>query len=454
MSTSSTLFTGSSRYSQDFQAVIQRAVSIASLPLTQYKAQQDRLNGESAALDALKAKFSGFQTALGTLAGAAAGAQKATSSNTAVLQGTATSDAATGTYTLDVTNAGSAAGSLSSGTGLPKVTDPRTSGLTSSKSLTVTTVTDPGTPEAATKTFTVTTNGTSLNELRDSINALEGADLQATVVNVGTAGSPDYRLSVQSSKLAPQQIQLNDGSKDLMTFQAAGARVSYQLNGGADVFYSDSRSLALAEGLTVDVLAAAPGSPVTVTVAGDTSKINGALSGLAVAYNAAVDELDKARGNSGGVLTGNSIVSGTSRALATLNFYQSDSTSLASIGLVLDKVGHLSVDQDLFNDAMKDPGKVSAFIGSSTDGFVQSANATMDAIIGSSGSLIAVSDGLQADLKQQQRLIDENTARVDDLQTRLQNQMAAADALIAGLEQQASYMTLMIQAMAQNSKNA
>ena len=32
--------------------------------------------------------------------------------------------------------------------------------------------------------------------------------------------------------------------------------------------------------------------------------------------------------------------------------------------------------------------------------------------------------------------------------------MAAADALIAGLEQQASYMTLMIQAMAQNSKNA
>ena len=78
----------------------------------------------------------------------------------------------------------------------------------------------------------------------------------------------------------------------------------------------------------------------------------------------------------------------------------------------------------------------------------------MDAIIGSSGSLIAVSDGVKADLKQQQQLIDENTARVDDLQTRLQNQMAAADALIAGLEQQASYMTLMIQAMAQNSKNA
>ena len=66
-------------------------------------------------------------------------------------------------------------------------------------------------------------------------------------------------------------------------------------------------------------------------VAGDTSKINGALSGLAVAYNAAVDELDKARGDSGGVLTGNSIVSGTSRALAGLNFYQSDSMSLASL---------------------------------------------------------------------------------------------------------------------------
>ena len=49
------------------------------------------------------------------------------------------------------------------------------------------------------------------------------------------------------------------------------------------------------------------------------------------------------------MLTGNSIVSGTSRALAGLNFYQSDSMSLASIGLVLDKEGHLSVDQDLFD---------------------------------------------------------------------------------------------------------
>ena len=69
-------------------------------------------------------------------------------------------------------------------------------------------------------------------------------------------------------------------------------------------------------------------------------------------------------------------------------------------------------------------------------------------------ALFTLSDGIKDELTSEQKLIDDETARVDDLQTRLQAQMAAADALIAQMEQQASYMTSMIQVMTQNSKNS
>lgn len=451
--TSTTLFTGSSRYSNDFKAVIQRAVDIATLPITQYKSQQTTLNAESSELSTLSGSFSALQSALTSLSTATTGAKKsAISSNTSVLNATAATGATAATYTLDVTNAGSSASSLSASSGLGKVTDPSVGGLTSSSSFTLTEITDPGTPQAATGTFTFSTAGTSLNELRDKINAQSGANVQATVVNVGSGDAPDYRLSIQSTKLAAQQIQLNDGSQDLLSYQAPGAKVQYKLNGSTEQFSSDSRTLSLSPGLTVNILSASSGVPVTLTVSNDSSKVNSALSGIALAYNAAVDELDKNRGQAGGALSGNSIVNALSSTLQNLSFYDNGSTSLASLGLTLGKDGHLTLDQTAFSAAMQNPDAVQQFLGSSSSGFIAAAQSLLNGVTGANGTLTSASQITQDDLKQQQQLIDDTQARVDRMQTDLQAQMSAADSLIAQLEQQATYITDMFQAMAQYAK--
>ena len=63
----STIFTGASRYSTDFQSVIDRTVNIASLPMLQMQQNKVTISDQSAALNALDTKYLRFQTSLKNL---------------------------------------------------------------------------------------------------------------------------------------------------------------------------------------------------------------------------------------------------------------------------------------------------------------------------------------------------------------------------------------------------
>ena len=58
------IFTGTSAYSKDFQNVIDRAVSIASLPINLLTNQQTALNSQSGELGTLDTLFTKLQTAV------------------------------------------------------------------------------------------------------------------------------------------------------------------------------------------------------------------------------------------------------------------------------------------------------------------------------------------------------------------------------------------------------
>jgi len=60
----SDVFTGSSRYSSDFSAVIQRATAIWSLPLQQMQQSRSKSNDELTALKAIQDKVVSLQTTL------------------------------------------------------------------------------------------------------------------------------------------------------------------------------------------------------------------------------------------------------------------------------------------------------------------------------------------------------------------------------------------------------
>ena len=70
-----------------------------------------------------------------------------------------------------------------------------------------------------------------------------------------------------------------------------GRMVQYKVNGAT--VYSDSRSITIAPNLTADLLKAAPGTDVTVSVTKGTQAFKSAIQNFANAYNDTVNEIDK-----------------------------------------------------------------------------------------------------------------------------------------------------------------
>ena len=146
-----------------------------------------------------------------------------------------------GSYTLEVVSLGAYSVSLSSDV-LTTVSDPTQQSISAAQTLSLT---------VDGIAFEVTPESPSLIGLATAINRLEDSGVRATVVNVGSSASPDYRLSLQSTKLAPVNIQLQDGASSLMTSLASGSNAVYKVNGMDREIQSESRTVALAPGLEV-----------------------------------------------------------------------------------------------------------------------------------------------------------------------------------------------------------
>jgi flagellar hook-associated protein 2 len=124
-----------------------------------------------------------------------------------------------------------------------------------------------------------------------AINQQYGDQVQATVVNVGSAASPDQRISLQAITLGAQTLDIQDSSGDsLQTQGPAGSLASYIVDGSGNTVTSDSPSVTIATGLTVNLLSADPGNPVTVTVSGTDEALSSALSSFTSAYNKVVTD--------------------------------------------------------------------------------------------------------------------------------------------------------------------
>ena len=307
-SSSNTIFTGTSTYTSDFQQIIDRSVAIASLPLTQLNNQKTALTNESTELSTLTGKFSALQSAIDNLNSATGASSFASNlSDPSVAKVNIGATQFTGDVNLEVVSLGARTNTLSLDT-LTRVSDPFTQNVSVATNFTLTV---DGT------TYTVIPSSGTLSSLAEAINS-SGSGLRASIVNLGTTASPDYRLSLQSTHLGDQAIQLNDGSQDLLSTLSHGSPATYRINGQPTTpIESDSRTITISPGLTVDLL----DTGVTdINVSRTSASISNALNSFVGAYNAAVAELDANRGGSG-ALSGQSFVYTLSQTLRHLATY-------------------------------------------------------------------------------------------------------------------------------------
>jgi flagellar hook-associated protein 2 len=445
MSSTTSAPPSSSSYSSDLQQVLSRAVAIASLPLTQLNSTLTNLQNRSAELQTLNGKFSAVQSAVQAMS-TAASSTSAQVSDSSVIAAQSDATAAAGSYAIHVVSAGAPSSALSQST-LPVVTDPSTQSISTATSFTLSVDNTP---------VTIIPAANTLSSLADAINS-SGANVTATIVNLGSPSAPNYQLSLQSTKLGTIALQLNDGSNDLMGALAAGSVAQYQINGQpATPISSDSSTVTIAPGVTVDLLESGDS---TVTVAQSSQAQANALSSFATAYNAAVDELNVNRGQGGGALTGDALIYTLSQSLRDISSFTGGSGSVQNItdvGLTFDKNGHLNFDQTVFTNAVAaHPGDMSAFLGSpTTGGFLKDATDTMNGLGDpTNGVLETTIASAQTAIDNQNQKISDEQDRITVLTTSLTSRIDAADALIASLEQQQTYFTTLFTDMNAINKN-
>jgi flagellar hook-associated protein 2 len=433
-------FTGVSKFATSLQQVLTRAVGIASLPLGLDQAALTTMTTTQSDVQGLDTTFTALQQSVSTLQSTLTSSLLTASlSDSSTVAATVGTGAAAGTYTIAVGSLGAYSTALSDA-GSPVVTDPTTQGITSSSTVNLI---------IGTKTPIVITPGSSdLQDLASAINSQSGGQVQATLVNVGSGSSPDYRLSLQATSLGTDGIDLTDSSgHDLIQTATPGALATYSIDGLPDSVSSDSRTITLSPGLTVNLLAqSAAGKSTTITVSDNPAGLASAFSSFAGSYNAAVDAIAQYHGQGGGALEGSSLLQTLSGVLSQLGNYSNGSpaSALANFGITLDQTGQLSVDTTAFSNAANAnfPALLSTLGGSATGGFLQTATNLLAGIEDPATGVLKVEEAsVASQIATQQTTIANEQASVNLLQTNLTQQISQADTAIAELESQVSYVT-------------
>jgi len=422
VSTSSTptiAFNGISQYASDFQAILNKAVQVAQIPVTELQSQDETVLSQESALGTLNTAVSSLATSLTTLGtDAANGELSATSSDSTVVSATDTGATSPATYTINSVTSAAAAASETS-----------TAGYADSSS----------TPVSTTGTMTLVvgsqqipidmTGNNNLTYLENQINAAD-AGVTASILTTPT----DNYLTVSANSTGATTLQLFDGTAatgtNVLSGTNQGTNAVFQLN-GINVTQASNTVNSIIPGLTFNILGSSS-SPVTLSLASDPTQLSSDLQDFVTQYNALQTQIAGQVGTSGGALVGDTAVEQLQNAMSQMTSYTTATgtvQSLADMGVEFSDTGQASFNQTTFDslsstqisDAIKFIGSTTTGLGAFSGTFTQFSDPV-------TGLIQAEETGLkQTDTDLQTQISTLNT-QISTMQTNLTAQLEAADA--------------------------
>jgi flagellar hook-associated protein 2 len=414
---------GSSSSGINVASAVSQAMAALSAPETNWEAQQTTLAGQTSGIDQIQADVDALQTSLTTLsdpAGALA-SMTATSSDTDVVSASAAVGATAGTHVVVVTNIASSASAYSN------------SVATSSTPLAAGSFTLTSGSGTAT-TIQIGTGTNTLDELAASINT-QNIGVTASVVN-DSSGS---RLALVSN---------NTGSAAGFTVSAASSLTFTQPPGGegqdasltVDGIPVDSASNTVSgvlSGVTLNLVGAAQGGEVTVTVAPDATQVTQAIATFATAYNTAIGDVNTqytvSALNQEGPLAGDSTVQILQNSLLSAAGYTGGGngvSTLADLGITMNSDGTLSVNSTTLSNAIQNnfSGVQNFMQGASSNGFASFLNTQLNTLTaGGTGAFTVDLQSISSENSDLQNQINNFQTYLSAQQTRLTAQYNQAD---------------------------
>jgi flagellar hook-associated protein 2 len=275
----------------DVSSVVSQIISEQSGQLTVWQEQQTTLATQDGLLEGEENNLTNLQTAVAALAdpSGALTAQAATSSNAGVLTATAQNSAIAGTHQIEVSSLATTGtlftGPIAAGADRSFLSSGQTTG---DIQLQV------GGVSGTTHDIPITQGSNdTLNTLASYINTQSTANgwgVTASVVS-DLSGS---RLSLQSqSSGSTGALAIVNDSNTTLTFDAPEGGTNAVLNIDGVPFSSATNTVSGAiQGVTLNLVSQAPGSPVQLTVGPDQNQITNAVNNFVSAYNTVVSTIN------------------------------------------------------------------------------------------------------------------------------------------------------------------
>jgi flagellar hook-associated protein 2 len=435
-------FTGVSKYSADFQTILNRAVSIASLPLKGLQNQQADLVQKKVLTSNLEDTVSTLASSLSSLASIGdnkgLAATSSNSSKVAILNSTATTPVS---YTIsDITSIAKAASETS---------------LVGYANSTATAVSATGTVKltvgANDYTINLTPGTNNLVGLRNAINNL-GIGVTASVLTTGTGAAPNF-LSVSANSTGETVVRIVDdptgAATGLLTQSNQGADAVFKLN-GVPVRKSSNTINDVVPGVSFSILGTTSGDTVTLSLTSDRSKLSSALQSFVASYNEVRKQLDAQIGPGAGQLSGDFLIREIQNDLRQLTSFQGSGAikNFSDLGLELSSAGELSLNTSTF-DALSNSQIDSGFTfaGSSVGGLGSLSSKFQQLSNPISGLIKVQLNQYETSNTRITKDLAGVTDRISLMQTVMAQKLQAADSLLAQMESQQNVLTASLQSL-------
>lgn len=353
----------------DVNSAVNAALQAASGPMTGWQNQETLLQNQMSALTQIQTDASNLDSdmqALNSVTGPLS-AMSVNSSNSSVVTATAASGASLGNTIVQVNNL------ATNDTWTSSVLSGGSSATLPSGTITIT---PPG------GTATTITTGSGVNTLSDLANAINGDNLGVTAnVITDASGSRLSIVSNTSGSAANFSVTSAEGSSFGFT-EIAGQNASLSVN-GVQISSASNTVTGVVPGMTLNLVGQSS-SPVTLSVAANTSQASTAINQFVSDYNTLIQAVNtqfKVSGGSEGILASDpTVINLQSSLMESMSYTYKPSSgtttmpNLSSMGITMNSDGTLSVDNGALSNALQNNFNdvKSFFQGASFNGFANS----------------------------------------------------------------------------------
>lgn len=309
----------------------------------------------------------------------------------------------------------------------------------------------------------------TLNDIRDAINANKQSGVNATIINDGEG----YRLAL-SSKATGEDASINSFSfvdaadaattgpfaEDAAT-KRAGEDAALTVNNIA-ISSAKNKVEGAIQGVTLNLaelnIATGETASITVNIERDTLKQREAITGFVKAFNdlkGTIGTLTAFNAETGtvGKLLGDSAVrtiESRLRSVLTGGVEGGEFSTLSQLGITLQRDGTLKVDDDNLSDLVaNNPQALSAFFAGDNKegGLAGKLGASIEQMLGNNGVLKGAITGAENRVKSLDTRFERMEKTIEGTISRYRNQFSQLDVMIAQMNSMSSYLMQQFDAM-------